>query len=94
MASNSKKAKADRIDIDISEDQKYVYLSFTDNGVGLDPNIDVNELFGYGVSSNSIKKGFGIGLNQILELAEEMGGTAKIDEKYSDGFRLEVSIRK
>ncbi len=94
VASNSQKAKADRIDIDISEDQKYVYLSFADNGVGLDTNIDANELFGYGVSSNSIKKGFGIGLNQILELAEEMGGTATIDENYSNGFRLEVSIKK
>ena len=51
-------------------------------------------MFEYGISLNSMQKGFGIGLNQIKELAEEMGGDAKINEAYEEGFEIEVSIRK
>ena len=31
---------------------------------------------------------------KIKELAEEMGGDAKINEAYEEGFEIEVSIRK
>ena len=37
---------------------------------------------------------FGIGLNEIKELAEDMGGTAKVIKSYTNGFGLEVSIAK
>lgn len=43
---------------------------------------------------NATKKGFGIGLNEIKELAEDMGGTAKVIKSYTNGFGLEVSIAK
>ena len=47
-----------------------------------------------GLSINVTKKGFGIGLNEIKELAEDMGGTAKVIKSYTNGFGLEVSIAK
>lgn len=94
IASNSIKARANNLTIALREDTSFVYISFRDNGIGLNPNIDVNSLFEYGISLNSMQKGFGIGLNQIKELAEEMGGDAKINEAYEEGFEIEVSIRK
>ena len=94
IASNSIKARASNLIITLREDSDFVYIRFRDNGIGLNPNIDVNALFEYGVSVNSMQKGFGIGLNQIKELSEEMGGDTKINESYDEGFEIEVSIRK
>ena len=94
VASNSKKAKAGKIEISLKEDSSFVYIVFADDGLGLNENINVGDLFDYGVSVNSTKKGFGIGLNQILELSNEMGGTTKIDTEFENGFKLEVSIKK
>lgn len=94
IASNSIKARANKLSITLREDFHFVYIYFRDNGIGLDPNIDVNTLFEYGISANLMHKGFGIGLNQIKELAEEMGGDAKVNKTYTEGFEIEVSIKK
>ena len=94
LASNSIKARASKIRIAFREDSNFVYASFQDDGVGLNPNIDVKTLFEYGISANATQKGFGIGLNQIKELIEEMGGEVHINEDYVQGFEIEVSIGK
>lgn len=93
-ASNSKKAKSSQLNISFSEDSAFIYIHFIDDGVGLNGNVNIDSLFEYGVSENSMQKGFGIGLNEIKELSEEMGGTAKINAAYTDGFELVVSIKK
>ncbi len=94
IASNSKKAKATQISIIFSQDKNFVRIRFVDDGIGLNPNISPTSLFEYGVSANSARKGFGIGLNHIKELVEEMGGTATVNIERTSGFELEVSIRK
>jgi len=94
IVSNSLKAEANELEIVFTERVNDIVVSFKDNGVGLNPSIDKDLLFDYGLSANIIKKGFGIGLSQIKELTEEMGGSAKIISEYTDGFGLEVSIKK
>ena len=74
--------------------QKYVEVSFTDNGIGLEKDVDIDMLFEWGVSDNIRKKGFGIGLYHIKQLVEEMIGTVAIDPTYREGFRLVVKLRK
>jgi len=94
LGSNSIKAHASKMRIVFREDSEFVYVAFRDDGVGLNPNIDVKTLFEYGISANATQKGFGIGLNQIKELIEEMGGEVHINEDYIQGFEIEVSIGK
>lgn len=94
VASNSKKAKATKVSIIFSQDENFVRIRFIDDGIGLNPNINPVSLFEYGVSANSTQKGFGIGLNHIKELVEEMGGTTKVNTERVSGFELEVSIKK
>lgn len=94
VVSNSLKAKASSLNISFHEDLKYVFLDFYDDGIGLDPAISEELIFELGLSVNAAKKGFGIGLSEIKELAEDMGGTVRVLEAYTNGFGLEVSIAK
>ena len=94
IASNSIKAGATKLEIVLSESSKYVEVIFSDNGIGLDENINPESLFEWGVSSNRHNKGFGIGLYHIKQLVTEMNGTVAIDEKYHSGFRLIMRIKK
>lgn len=94
IASNSIKAGASTLEIALSETSKYVEITFSDNGIGLAPNIDPNSLFEWGFSSNRQKKGFGIGLYHIKQLVNEMKGTVDVDSEYHHGFKLIVRLRK
>lgn len=94
ISSNAIKAGATKLYISLQEMQKYVEITFTDNGMGLDNDIDIDLLFEWGVSNNISKKGFGIGLYHIKQLVEEMKGTVAIDTTYRDGFRLVVKLKR
>lgn len=94
IASNSIKAGATVLDITMSEMEKFVEISFSDNGIGLNENINPTTLFEWGFSSNKKKKGFGIGLYHIKQLVEEMKGTVSVDTTYHKGFRLIVRLKK
>lgn len=94
VVSNSLKAKASSLCISFREDLHHVFVAFCDDGVGIDPAVSEELIFELGLSMNATKKGFGIGLNEIKELAEDMGGTAKVIKSYTNGFGLEVSIAK
>lgn len=94
IISNSIKAGATTLHIQLSESNKYVEIAFSDNGIGLAENVDPASLFEWGYSSNRVKKGFGIGLYHIKQLIEEMKGTVEIDASYQAGFRLIVRLRK
>lgn len=94
ISSNSIKAGATKLYISLEEMQDYVQITFTDNGIGLDNDIDIDMLFEWGVSNNISKKGFGIGLYHVKQLVEEMKGTVSIDTTYKDGFRLVVKLKR
>lgn len=94
IISNSIKAGATVLHIQLSESSKYVEIAFTDNGIGLAENVDPVSLFEWGYSSNRVNKGFGIGLYHIKQLIEEMKGTVEIDASYQAGFRLIIHLRK
>ena len=94
ISSNAIKAGATKLLISLEEMQKYVQITFTDNGIGLDNDIDIDMLFEWGVSNNISKKGFGIGLYHIKQLVEEMKGTVSIDSTYRDGFRLVMKLKR
>ena len=73
ISSNALKAGATKLYIDLQELQKYVEVSFTDNGIGLEKDVDIDMLFEWGVSDNIRKKGFGIGLYHIKQAVKVNG---------------------
>src|SRR5699024_5606031 len=48
ISSNSIKAGATKLYISLRETQKYVEITFADNGIGLDKDIDIDMLFEWG----------------------------------------------
>lgn len=94
IASNSLKAHADSLEISFSETSNNIEIAFSDNGTGLNRNIDPNILFEWGVSTTESRQGFGIGLYHIKLLVTEMQGLVQIDMAYTAGFRLVVKLKK
>ena len=95
VASNSKKAHAKNIYVNISENSKYFILDFTDDGVGLDLSkiTDVDSLFEFG--KGYTENGSGVGLYHVKEIVErELEGFVQIDAKYNKGFKLIIGIGK
>ncbi len=94
IISNSIKNAAKILLIEVSNDSDFITISFSDNGVGLSPNISPKAIFERGYSSNQSHHGFGIGLATIKDLVEEMNGTVRYIEEYKNGFKIEVKIKK
>lgn len=94
IASNSLKAGATKLDISIEDSDEQVCISFTDNGIGLAPDLDPDLLFEWGTTDNVKQKGYGIGLYHIKTLVKEMKGKTSIDLTYVGGFRLLVYLKK
>lgn len=94
--SNSLKAQSDKMTIRFTNTKDAIYVGFYDNGVGLKKGISPDTIFEYGATttSDSISRGFGIGLCHIKQLACDMGGDVSYDNDYHDGFGLRVRFKK
>lgn len=95
VESNSRKANAKNLYINIKEDSSFYILEFIDDGIGLDRNIikDVNSLFEFGKGFTD--NGSGVGLYHIKYIVEQFfDGYVAIDENYIGGFKLIIGVKK
>lgn len=92
IASNSVKATATRLHIHIQDDDNYIYISFKDNGKGIDTSVtDTNNLFELGFSTT--QGGFGMGLYHVKKMLQTMNGTITVNSDCTSGFELIVRLR-
>jgi signal transduction histidine kinase len=90
IVTNSKKANATKLTVEIYNKDEYIILKFIDDGDGIKNNIKLNELFDLGLTYTH---GTGIGLAQIKDLVEnQLGGTVTISRNKIKGVTLEVMI--
>ncbi len=95
IVSNAKKALAKRLQIRFWKEKDNTFISFTDNGRGLDPLIkDPSVLFDLGVTTTKEQGGNGIGLSHVKLLVEDMNGDVTINQQCKDGFELIVRIKR
>lgn len=95
IESNSKKAHAKNLFINIKEDSNFYILEFIDDGIGLDRKKikDINSLFEFG--KGFTENGSGVGLYHIKNIVEQdFKGYVSIDEKYIGGFKLVIGVKK
>lgn len=95
IESNSRKAQAKNLYINIREDSKFYILEFVDDGNGLDKKkiADVNSLFEFG--KGFTENGSGVGLYHIKNIVEQdLKGYVAIDENYEKGFKLIIGVKK
>ncbi|MDP4129297.1 MAG: ATP-binding protein [Bacteroidota bacterium] len=74
-----KHAEASEVKVSIRYQEEWVYISIFDNGIGFDPEIELN-------------KREGLGLQNILRRAALVGGKANIVSKPGEGTTLEIQI--
>ncbi|MEF3310612.1 ATP-binding protein [Paenibacillus sp. GYB004] len=91
LISNSRKANARNITINIAVVKEKLTIEFSDDGVGLDKKIaNVNEIFEKGYTTTS---GSGLGLYHVKQILEEMNSTISVVTTEGKGlvFLMEVS---
>lgn len=95
IVSNAKKASATILQILFWKEKDNIFISFKDNGRGLNPLIkDPDVIFDLGVSTTKEQGGNGIGLSHVKLLIEDMNGYVTVNQQYKDGFELIVRIER
>ena len=69
----------------------YVELSVTDNGTGIAPDV-LERVFEPFFTTKEVGKGSGLGLSQVLGLAQQLGGGVRIDSTVGKGTIVKVYL--
>lgn len=94
LINNARKAGATQMVLDMRtvERGKELRIQVSDNGDGLDPSIlEPDRIFEKGVSTTD---GSGLGLYNVRQMLDEMGGSISFDDDLDDGFSLAMRVMK
>ncbi|RWF46321.1 MAG: sensor histidine kinase [Mesorhizobium sp.] len=80
-----------RIEIDLAERDDRVLISVRDNGPGLGPEAAGNLFMPFQTTK---EKGLGLGLVISQEIAQELGGTLRLDPDTSGGASFTIDLRR
>ena len=87
IADNAQKANSTKLTIYFGNDNDGFYINWTDDGYGLQIENDNNKVFEQGYTTTN---GTGIGLYTVKKYVDNMNATISINEKYKDGFELQM----
>lgn len=97
LISNSIKYRCDGegyLNITSNADEKYIYLTFEDNGIGIDMKRFKNKLFGLYSRFHPEKEGKGMGLYMVKSQIEELKGTISVDSEVGKGTKFIIKFIK
>jgi signal transduction histidine kinase len=87
-------AKQSYLHLKYNEDEKFIYLSFEDNGLGIDLKRNADKLFGLYKTFHKNPEARGIGLFITKNQVEAMGGKINVESKLGEGSTFTVSFEK
>ena len=90
LISNSRRARAQKINIVFRVKEKHLEIKFIDDGIGIDPK-NVNSLFELGYTTTS---GSGIGLYHLKKIANEMNGSIEYNIENKKNTEFVIKIKK
>ena len=79
------------IRIIVKKDSAKAIITFEDNGVGIDPELQ-NYIFDMFYRANEKSDGSGIGLYIVKQAVEKLNGTIQVKSKKGEGTRFQVTI--
>ena len=79
------------ITLKASETDQRLCIAVEDTGCGI-PKKDADKIFERFVKLDSFKEGIGLGLPLSRKLAEQLGGTVKLDTSYTGGARFVICL--
>ncbi|WP_047551085.1 ATP-binding protein [Psychroserpens sp. Hel_I_66] len=82
------------IEINATEKDAFVVITFEDNGLGIDLNENGKKLFKLNSTFHKKKDSRGIGLFITKNHIESMGGKIQVSSKVGVGTRFTVFLRK
>jgi PAS domain S-box-containing protein len=82
------------IKITSKTDDKFVYLSFEDNGIGIDLEKNAGKIFGLYSKFHLNKEGKGMGLFMVKNQVESLGGEIKVRSKVNEGTTFTIKFKK
>ncbi len=85
-------SQGDKIRISVHEEKNNIKINIEDNGVGIEKD-KKDEIFERGYKGRG-SKGLGIGLHLTRNIAENYGGTIKVDDSDLGGAKFEVILKK
>ena len=88
VISNSYKNKARSITFSMYSTGRRFCIDIVDDGKGLDPNANANDIFEFGKSFTN--HGTGVGLYHVKQIVEGMGGKISVNTTRKDCFELNV----
>lgn len=92
IINNSKKFKAQNIDINIETTSDVLTITIVDDGMGVDNSItNPSRIFEKGFSTST---GSGLGLYHTKEIISEMNGTIELLTSHKLGLGLKIEVRK
>ena len=85
LISNSTKHGANSVELDWSNTNESVKLSYKDDGKGINDNI-VDNIFDFGFTTS--RRGSGIGLYHVKEIVEKLNGKIEVNNKLNKGVEF------
>ena len=78
----------------LSEDESFVYISFTDTGVGI-PEENLSKIFDPFFTTKEVGKGTGLGLAVCYGIVEKHGGRIEVESQVGRGttFRIVLPVK-
>lgn len=90
LISNSRRARAENINIILRVKDSYLEIRFIDDGVGIDPK-NVDSLFDLGYTTTS---GSGIGLYHLKKIMSDINGSIEFNAENKDNTEFIIKIKK
>lgn len=87
IADNARKANAKKLVIMFGRDEVGAFISWTDDGYGLQLEDNCSKVFEQGYTTTN---GTGIGLFTVSKYAKKMNAKVTVNEKYKSGFELQM----
>jgi signal transduction histidine kinase len=88
LISNSKKASANKLDVDLTQRDGKLLVTFSDNGVGISPR-SKKKLFDFGYTTTG---GSGLGLTHIQEILQKINSKIDLIDKEGDGAAFLITF--
>ncbi len=70
---------------------EHINIAISDSGPGIDPSV-IDQIFEPFFTTKAVGSGTGLGLSLVYSLVSKHGGRIRVDEQYSDGTRMVVSL--
>jgi PAS domain S-box-containing protein len=74
---------------DLLPEGRYAVIAVSDTGLGINPEI-ITKVFDPFFTTKALGKGTGLGLSQVYGIAQQSGGTARIESAVGSGTTVEI----